>query len=227
MSDSNLASATVKAMKNWSRKPADFYPTPYEATIALNKVDMPPPGSIIGEPACGDGAMSRVLSALGYEVVSADLRRTGYGQHGVDFTRLRPRIDTQFDEVDAIITNPPFSVAASFIRTAISKAPYVAMLLKSNYWHTKDRLKLYRDHPPSGVYPLTWRLAFLQDERGKSPLMDCTWFVWRDGPLRHEPLPKPALISGIGTPGLTVASVKLEDALEELTEVFDAARNVR
>ena len=30
---------------------------------------------------------------------------------------------------------------------------------------------------------LTWRPAFLEKERGKSPLMDCMWVVWVRG---HE-----------------------------------------
>jgi len=34
----------------------------------------------IWEPACGDGAISRVLEAAGYQVISTDLIDRGYGQ---------------------------------------------------------------------------------------------------------------------------------------------------
>ena len=54
----------------------DFYPTPTNATMALlqrEKFD-----GDIWEPACGDGAISKLLKLQGYEVYSSDLVDRGY-----------------------------------------------------------------------------------------------------------------------------------------------------
>ena len=59
------------------RVPHDFYPTPPEAIRALLSVETFE-GSI-WEPACGDGAISKVLLEAGHEVVSTDLIDRGYG----------------------------------------------------------------------------------------------------------------------------------------------------
>lgn len=42
-------------------------------------------------------------------------------------------------EIDAIVTNPPFSLAEEFIRRALSITPNVAMLLKQTYWNVGGR----------------------------------------------------------------------------------------
>ncbi len=215
----NVAAAITQSMATWERKEKDHYPTPYEATFALLEVDAPANGSFIREPACGEGHISRCLLAAGrgYQVFSSDLRRTGYGTPYEDYLESE-------DKSDAVFTNPPFKYAAAFIRRALRQAPYVAMLLKSNYWHTQDRIRLFDEHPPQGIYPLTWRLAFLEDERGKSPLMDCTWFVWRPGPLRHQLLIRPKSFPQVQTEGVGVKLVKLERALIDNREALRALR---
>lgn len=208
------AEAAVASMAKWERKPADFYSTPYAGTVGLLNVDPPPTGVKIKEPACGDGAVSRALQAYGYEVDSSDLRYTGYGE---------PRVDFLKDETmhDAIITNPPFKVAAEFIRHAVTHSRYTALLLKSNYWNTENRLAVFHDHPPAGIYPLTWRLAFLADERGKNPLMDCNWYVWREGPVRFEPIPRPKKIKAIAPISLATRLLNLETEIENLVRVIN------
>lgn len=210
----NLAIATVKSMQAHERKEADFYPTPAEVTQALLDLLQLPKHVRIWEPACGDGVMVRTLKENGYEnVIASDLRHTGYGIGGFDFLKR-----TLIDNPDAIITNPPFNVADQFIYRAVNSAPVVAMLLKSNYWHTKNRLALYREMPPTGIHPITWRPAFLEKERGKNPLMDVMWCVWeRDkiGTKDYAPLPKPEHYPEIvGTP-LTVSLAALADAIED------------
>lgn len=82
------------------RVPLDFYPTPPEATRALLSVERF--SGTIWEPACGDGAISKVLLAHGYSVVSTDLIYRGFGTGGVNFltqTQTRAR---------NIVTNPPY-----------------------------------------------------------------------------------------------------------------------
>ena len=78
----------------------EFYPTPPEATRALLSVEQFD-GSI-WEPACGDGAISKVLTEAGYQVVSTDLIDRGYGEGGHDFLKSTTPLAKN------IITNPPY-----------------------------------------------------------------------------------------------------------------------
>lgn len=168
------------------RRELDFYPTPPEVTHALMIfLELSP--RKIWEPACGDGAMSRVLELYGHEVISSDLRESGYGEGGVDFTVSQR-------ECEAIITNPPFNVSEEFILHALPQAPVVAMLLKSQYWHAKKRLALFREYPPAYVLPLTWRPDFMNGERGGAPTMEVCWSVWMRGSneTQYWPLERPA-----------------------------------
>lgn len=192
MTEHTFASATVQSMKNWKRKKADFYPTPAAATVAVMKELDLEPGTLCADPGCGRGDIVMTLAHLGYPAIATDLRHTGFGGGGVDF--LDPANDWRWEGVEAGIFNPPFALAEQFIRRACDLFPTVAMLLKTNYWCAKSRIALRQACPPTARYDLTWRLAFLEAERGKSPLMDCTWFVWRRGdpPLPMEMLTRPA-----------------------------------
>lgn len=82
------------------RIPNEFYPTPPEAVRALLSVE-PFDGSI-WEPACGEGAISKVLSAAGHQVVSTDRYAYGFSETGVDF------LAEQAPRARHIVTNPPY-----------------------------------------------------------------------------------------------------------------------
>jgi hypothetical protein len=132
------------------------------------------------EPACADGQMVAPLREFGYIVDGTDLRPgVKGGEGGIDFLNDNGFFVTGC--YDAVITNPPFVIAEQFIRRALEHAPVVAMLLKAQYWNTKGRKKLFRETKPYLELNLTWRPAFLEEERGKSPLMDCMWVVWVRG----------------------------------------------
>lgn len=182
VSTGGVAGAIAASMAKWARKPADLYPTPPDCTYSLipHLEAILPKGSHVLEPACADGQMSRALEEFGYQVDSTDLRpEVLYGTGGIDFLAEDAYIPD--DHYDAVITNPPFAAADLFIRRALQVAPIVAMLLKAQYWNTNNRKKLFREHPPLMELNLTWRPAFLEAERGKSPLMDCMWVVWQRG----------------------------------------------
>ena len=156
------------------RRELDFYPTPPEVTHALMQFLELHASAKVWEPACGDGAMSKVLAAYVDSVRSSDIRQSGYGEGGVDFLATD-------HPCDAVITNPPFNVSAEFIRHALKQAPIVAMVLKSQYWHAKKRTELFHESPPAWVLPLTWRPDFLGGERGGAPTMEVHWTVWVRG----------------------------------------------
>ena len=170
------------------RNPYDFYRTPWEVTQAL--VDaLQLTGKTIWEPACGDGDMASVLSENGNDVIATELRETNYGESGVDF------LSSGLQHCDWIITNPPFNLAVQFIERCIEFERPFAMLLKSQYWHSKGRLSLFQKHTPSHVLPLTWRPDFHFGAKGGSPTMECAWTVWDKVPsnvTQYIPLVKPA-----------------------------------
>lgn len=165
----NLANNSTKN----KRRELDFYPTPPNVTHALMKFLKLEP-CLISEPACGDGAMAEVLKQYGHDVMSSDIRHTGYGCGGEDFLKSD-------GDYDAIITNPPFNVSEEFIRHAIPQARVVAMVLKSQYWHAKKRTALFKEFPPAYVLALTWRPDFMGGKRGGAPTMEVHWTVWIEG----------------------------------------------
>ena len=166
--------AVLANRSNEKRRELDFYPTPANVTDALLRFLKLPVG-VVWEPACGDGAMSKVIEQHGLLVISTDLREAGYGEGGVDFLMSAPR------ECDAIITNPPFALSADFVERAVTIAPVVALLFKSQFWHSKKRQPIFERNPPAWVLPLTWRPDFMFGERGGAPTMDCLWTVWKRG----------------------------------------------
>src|SRR5687767_5473180 len=140
---------------DFDRHESDFYPTPSECTRAL--VDFLNIGkeTVIWEPACGNGAMSKVLEAYFTSVISTDIRPDcGFGIGGVDFLLSEKRSN-------CIITNPPFDISHAFIERCFDlEIEIYAMLLKSQYWHSKSRLSLFKKTKPSYILPLTWRPNF-------------------------------------------------------------------
>lgn len=166
------------------RRENDFYPTPRECTLVLleflEERFLIRSGDTIWEPACGSNAMVNVMREKGYAVMATDITT---GHDYLTTTRVT-------DDYDWIITNPPFSKAQDFIiRSASLNKPF-AMLLKSQYWHSAKRLKIFSDFQPAFVLPLTWRPDFLG--KGAS-LMDMIWVVWigKSPVTYYQPLKKP------------------------------------
>jgi len=114
----------------------DLYETPECATTALLDVEWLP--HTLWEPACGRGAIVRVLRARGHEVLSTDL--IDYASPDQDFGETNFLAESlPWAGVDAIVTNPPFSLAAPFIRHAISLVPKVCMLLRLAFLEGSSR----------------------------------------------------------------------------------------
>lgn len=143
-----------------SRADHDFYPTPSEAVHALLSVehfDGP-----IWEPACGNGAISKVLEATGHEVLSTDLIDRGYGQGGTDF--LCPisftRVMIEHPRLQHVVTNPPYSyrpgVGDKFVGQALNFARMqrgkVAMLLNLGSLAHQSRTLKWQNTPPTRIH---------------------------------------------------------------------------
>lgn len=164
-----------------------FYPTPPEPTQALLQYYIAVIPPVVLEPACGNGAMSKVIAAHGFTVLSADRYHRGFGYGAIDFMSLPP--SPAWSRM-ALITNPPFFAADEFIAHAHRLGfPFIALYLKSTYWNAAKRYDLWKKHPPKAQHPLTWRVDFTG---GGNATMDCMWCCWGDNvTVSSEPLRRP------------------------------------
>lgn len=150
------------------RRKSDFYETPYSLTrLLLDRVSIS--GSVL-EPACGDGAIVKVLRERGIDPVAYDIR------DGVDFLS-EGRI------FDVVITNPPFSIASEFTHKAISVASSdVFLLLPLSYLHGKGRHDgIYRRYCNLKTVYVFTRYPMLgdalrEDGKHRTGMMVYAWF---------------------------------------------------
>lgn len=157
------------------REKDDFYPTPPEATEALLAVETF--SGRVWEPACGDGAISRVLEAAGYDVVSSDLVDRGYGESRIDF------LLEQVARGQNVVTNPPYKLAVPFIRHSLRLAAgKTAMLLRLAFLEGAARKKLFESTPLARVHVFSDRVQFKRGGtdagKGNGGMIAFAWFVW-------------------------------------------------
>ncbi len=161
------------------RVPHDFYPTPPKATRALLSVerfDGP-----IWEPACGNGAIAKVLIAAGHRVVSTDLVDRGWGLGGINF------LDETNNRARHIITNPPYGrgLADSFLRKALALTRPVhgmtAMLLDLASLAHPRRTLFWTHDPPAVIYALDDLTCVPagRDWEDFPTLNRFCWVIWR------------------------------------------------
>lgn len=165
----------------------DLYETPPEATRALLHIEPGLPERI-WEPACGPGAMARVLRAAGHTVLATDLvdyESPDQDAAGIDF--LFP-MNWASDPIaafrpGAIVTNPPFKLAAEFAQAAIERAPRVCLLLRLAFLEGErrrawfERSHLARVHIASRRIPMMHRNGWDGPRIGNSG-MAFAWFVF-------------------------------------------------
>lgn len=193
------------------RDPHDFWPTPMACTVALMRfLAEHEPWALqlareagIREPACGDGAMARVLEAMGFAVDASDLVDRGHGRVGEDFLTADhrpPRV---------LITNPPFGyqgrLAEAFIARArtVPRLSLAALLLPTAFWNARRRLAVFAAWKPAWFLHLTWRPDFTGGGSGTMQLDWVVWTVWSwashsAGQARTELLPEPVFTEGGG-----------------------------
>jgi hypothetical protein len=159
------------------RPEGDFYPTPPGATQALLRV-IPLIVSPIWEPACGDGAMSRVLEAEGFEVISTDLHDRGFGTPGVDFLGCKSLL------APAIITNPPFTLALPFAQHALRLgAEQVALFVKLAFLEGQERTAWLQSSPLKSIFVFRDRVSLYRngERRKNGGMISFCWFYWEKG----------------------------------------------
>jgi hypothetical protein len=151
----------------------DFFPTPKWATHAL--IENEEFTGEIWESACGNGAMSEVLSKTGQSIRSSDLYERGYGEGGIDFLESACRAPN-------IVTNPPYNAAEAFVRQGVRLADKkFALLLRLAFLEGANRANtIFAAMPPSRVWVFSERITFypagaVQQGSGTTAY---AWFVW-------------------------------------------------
>lgn len=164
----------------------DLYETPDVAVHALLRAERLP--HRIWECAAGPGQIVRILRAAGHVVAASDL--IDYGQpthfHGYDFLMERAAPPG----TEAIVTNPPFKLAAQFARHGLDLCPRVIMLMRLAFLEAGnmdteasvarrevlDGGHLARVHVFRKRLPMFHRAGW--EGRKSNSGMAFAWFVW-------------------------------------------------
>jgi len=190
-------------ISGYDRNPRDFYATPDWVTAALLK-HVAFRGKI-WEPCCGDGAISLVLQAGGYTVVSTDIAERGFGTAGIDFLTCQ----TVPAGCCAIVTNPPYGDTGShvgqtkssqamlhFMRHALditeAMRGQLALLVRLNWLAGKRAAEMMSAAPFAATIILTRRIRWFEmGEHTNTAQHHHAWVVFD---YAHPPGTPPALL---------------------------------
>lgn len=170
----------------------DFYATHVDSVKLFLKVaketNLIIPNNIL-EPCCGDGAISKVLKAEGYNVYSSDLVDRGYGEeYGVDFLTTH-KWDDKFN---CICTNPAYKFAVETTERAIEAVKengLVIMFMKLTFLESAKRYTFFKKYPPKYVYVHVDRQGCGKGGgtfKNGGAAAYC-WYVWQKG-CKDEPI---------------------------------------
>ncbi|MBO5863521.1 MAG: hypothetical protein J6Q59_04550 [Paludibacteraceae bacterium] len=175
----------------------DFYATNPEAVEALLKREKFD-GLKFLEPCVGAGHIAEVIKKHFPEatVDCIDIEYRGYaGTVTTDFLQLKT--DKKYN---AIITNPPYSLALEFIEKSmqlIEREGKIAMFLKLQFLEGEKRKKFFEKFPPATIYVFrkrmaTWKNGEPKDAHGKNwaTTMCHAWYVWEAGKPPVAPIIK-------------------------------------
>lgn len=175
---------TTKPLRK--RDPNDFYPTPSELCEAA--LDLIPntftPGLIL-DPGCGTGVWGQAARLRWYDariegVEIRDIARPeGYDHLDIeDFRLLKPA-----PVYDAVIGNPPYKYAESFVRLGMDSlldGGYMVYLLRLAFLEGQKRAAgLWRKYRPTHVAVCSKRPSFSGNR--KTDATAYAIFVWQKG----------------------------------------------
>lgn len=175
----------------------DFYATnPKAVKMLLDQYKIN--GNNILEPCVGMGHISNAIKEYykennNLQITGVDLVDRGYPNTIVtDF--LQWNTDKKYD---AIISNPPYSLAKEFIEKSfdcITENGIIAMFLKLQFLEGAKRKEFFEQYPPKYIYVFrnrmaTWNNGNEFDSNGKrwATTMCHAWFIWENG-SKTEPI---------------------------------------
>ena len=147
----------------------DFYPTPAIATLKL--LEKEKFEGDIWECACGDGAISKILTSKGYLVFNSDIVDRGFNDETVDFLNTDRKIKN-------IITNPPFKLSLEFALHGLESVSNKLVLFQKLVFleGIKRKKELFSLNKLKNIYVISNRLKFKGYKTGG--LMCFAWFVF-------------------------------------------------
>ncbi|MFK0384969.1 SAM-dependent methyltransferase [Agrobacterium sp. NPDC090273] len=184
----NLRAAVGTATATKEERGANLYETPPEAMFTLLALEEFT--ACVLEPACGRGAIARMLEAFRYGVVLADINDYGTADSNGELQAVQDFLTSQPDEAGSydIVTNPPYGDDLNaFVAYALRvyKPRKMALLLNLNFlcgFADDDRNFVLDDCPPARVYVFKRRLPMMHRDGWEgnkaSSRMNTAWFVW-------------------------------------------------
>jgi hypothetical protein len=158
----------------------DLYETPEVATYALLEVETLP--HALWECACGPGAIVRVLRNRGHQVLATDLidyQSADQDQAGVDFLVQQ---QLPVDDIEMILTNPPFRHIQRFVENALKLCPKVIILARLALMESERRSSILDTGALARVHVFRKRLPMMHragwEGRKASSGMAFAWFVF-------------------------------------------------
>ncbi len=190
----NLSSSAVMARRNISTQGLDPYWTPPNATRALCEHILDGYGGSTRiaamraiDPAAGMGHIVDTCEEYFSEAEGSDIYDYGRGFRKQDFLTYPDELD---EEMDAIITNPPFNKADDFVLKALSLNPAItAVLARVQLMEGQSRYrKLWQTRPAHIIAPFSQRvsMARLQIDMSISSASMYAWFVWFSDAMLSE-----------------------------------------
>jgi hypothetical protein len=147
-----------------ARSPYDYYPTPEWCFTNLNNVIDFSKFKTAHEPCAGDHRLVKFLQNEGLSVSYSEI------QEDKDFFAWD-------DNVDLILTNPPYSIAQEFIEHALPRAQCTIMLLRINFLGSVKRYDFWKNNRPDSLIVLSNRPSFTGSGTDST---EYAWFVWQE-----------------------------------------------
>ena len=171
----------------YDREENDFYATEPAAADLLEKTGET--ANYIWECACGQGHLAKRFEELGHFVFSSDKIDRGFGER-FDFINDEfetSHIDPYFYEYFDIVTNPPYKLAAEFIKKGyelLRPKRKLCLFLKLTFLESVARDKLFEQYPVSRIHVCRKRIKCAKNgdfSKVQSSPTCYAWFVWEKG----------------------------------------------
>lgn len=163
----------------WPKDPNEWYVEPTWCNDVLF-TQVPFRARTILDPAAGMCRVPEAASRAGYQAAATDkvVRRPGVQE--CNFLYEDPDLPSGY----AVVSNPPFSIADTFVQRSLALAEEVAMLLPLTWLAGAQRARWLRKTPLRQVLVLTPRPSMppgVAIEAGEKPgggKVDFAWMVW-------------------------------------------------
>lgn len=193
-SRANLRAAVGTDTATAAERGNNLYETPPEAMRTL--LNFMRFSKRVLEPACGKGAISRMLEDAGYEVAIADLVDYGTATKDGELQRVENFLASADKAGDGdradIVTNPPYGADLNgFVAHAlrVHRPRRMALLLNLNFvcgFEDQDRNFAMDEAPPAKILVFKRRLPMMHRDGWTGPeassRMNTAWFIWEIRP---------------------------------------------